>query len=119
MKNKALIAVVIAAMIAGLGGIFIKHIHMSPTAIAWMRTTIPTIFLGGLLIYEGKPLFKRGLGKLAWLSIMSSLRIYLFILAYVLTSVGNAVVLFYTYPIFTLLVGSYLLNEIFLLARCG
>ncbi len=111
MKGKSFIAVVVAALIAGLGGIFIKFIDMDATAIAWMRTTVPTLFLGALLLIQKKKLFKSGFLSLFKFSVLSSFRIYLFIMAYVLTSVGNAVVLFYTYPIFTLLLANRLLGE--------
>lgn len=111
MREKGFFAVILAATIAGLGGIFINNISMGATAIAWMRSAVPTIFLGIVLSFQGVKLFKGNLKSLLNLSFFSTVRILFFILAYLFTSIGNAVVIFYTYPIFTLLIANRILNE--------
>ncbi|WP_235296482.1 DMT family transporter [Portibacter marinus] len=111
MREKAFLVVIIGATIAGLGGIFINNISLSSTAIAWMRSTVPTAFLGIILVTQGKKLFKGNKWDLLKLSFFSTIRILLFITAYLYTAIGNAVVVFYTYPIFTLLLASSLLKE--------
>jgi len=111
MKEKAFFVVILAALIAGSGGIYINNIEMSSTAIAWMRSTVPSVFLGSILLFKGVKLFKGNLFKIFNLSFWSTARIFLFILSYLFTSIGNAVVIFYTYPIFTLLLANRLLGE--------
>ena len=111
MKEKGFFVVILAALIAGSGGIYINNIEMSPIAIAWMRSTVPTIFLGSILLFQGVKLFQGNLGKLFNLSFWSTARIFLFIISYLFTSIGNAVVIFYTYPIFILLLANRLLDE--------
>jgi drug/metabolite transporter (DMT)-like permease len=111
MKEKGFLAVIVAAMIAGLGGIFINNISLGTTAIAWMRSSVPTLFLGIVLAFQRVKLFQGNWKALLNLSFFSTLRIFFFIIAYVFTSIGNAVVIFYTYPIFTLLIANRLLDE--------
>ncbi|GLR16809.1 DMT family transporter [Portibacter lacus] len=111
MKEKGFLVVILAACIAGFGGIFINNISMGSTAIAWMRTTVPTVLLGSILLFQGVKLFQGNFKMLLNLSFWSTLRIFLFIMAYTFTSIGNAVVVFYTYPIFTLLFAYKMLDE--------
>ena len=111
MDKKALIAVVASAILAGLGGIFIKHLDMEPTSISWLRMSFPTVVMGGWLIITGTPFFRGNYKKMLWASLLNTLRMYFFIVAFVYTSIGNAVILFYTYPIFTAILGIIVLKE--------
>lgn len=111
MKEKAFLAVVVAAIIASLGGLFIKYISMNATSIAWLRTTVPTLVLASMVFREPRIRDKKKTRQLILLSIISSLRIYLFILAYVFTSIANAAILFYIYPVFILIVANQMIGE--------
>ncbi len=44
-------------------------------------------------------------------SLLNALRLYLYILAFVLTTLANATILFYTWPIFAAILGHYFLKE--------
>lgn len=107
MGKKAIYAVVICALIAGSNGLFIKFMSsMSAGSIAWFRTAIPVlVLLPGVWRHEG--LRPKGNYKLMLLaSLINAARMYLFLLAYIYTSIGNAVVLFYSYPIFVTVIES-------------
>lgn len=112
MKENGFLAVVLAALIAGSGGIYINNIGIDAKAIAWMRHTVPTLILGGILLTQGIRLFTGDRKAILWISFVSAIRILFFVLAYVYTSIGNAVVVFYTYPIFTLLFANRMLGEV-------
>ncbi len=98
------LAVLVAASIGASSGLYIKGISVSSFAMAGFRMGVPFLVLlplvtrcGGLL---GDPAKRRSL----WLaSGLNAVRMLLFIMAYKLTAIGNAVVLLYLWPIFALL----------------
>jgi drug/metabolite transporter (DMT)-like permease len=101
MVKNAVYAVITCALIAGNNGLIIKHMSsMSPGLIAWFRTAIPIIFLIPLLWKKGDLHFKGNNKRMLLASSINAVRMYLFLIAFIYTSIGNAVVLFYTYPIF-------------------
>ena len=101
MENKAIYAVILAALIAGFNGILIKAMpSLSTGAIGWFRAGVPVLFLlPGLL--KARQLKVQGSTRMLLLaSVINAVRTYFFLLAFVYTSVGNAIVLFYVYPLF-------------------
>lgn len=101
MENKAIYAVILAALIAGFNGILIKAMpSLSTGAIGWFRAGVPVLFLlPGLL--KARQLKVQGNTRMLLLaSVINAVRTYFFLLAFVYTSVGNAIVLFYIYPLF-------------------
>lgn len=111
MKNKAIVSIVLAGLLAGSGGIFIKYISVGPASIAWMRTAIPSILLLGWFLLKGAPLFHTHARKMWGVSALNAIRMYLYIVAFVYTSIGNAAILFYSYPIFTTIFDIKILGE--------
>jgi len=101
MVKNAVYAVIICALIAGNNGLLIKNMSsMTPGMIAWFRTAIPIIILIPLLWKEGDLHFKGNNKRMLLASSINAVRMYLYLIAFIYTSIGNAVVLFYTYPIF-------------------
>ncbi len=101
MENKAIYAVILAALLAGFNGILIKAMpSLSTGAIGWFRAGVPVLFLlPGLL--KARQLKVQGSTRMLLLaSVINAVRTYFFLLAFVYTSVGNAIVLFYIYPLF-------------------
>ena len=101
MTKKAIYAIVIAALIAGSNGILIKAMPSLTTgAIGWFRAGVPVLFLLPGLIKANELRVKGNTKILVLASVINAVRTYFFLLAFVYTSVGNAVVLFYVYPLF-------------------
>lgn len=101
MTRKAVYAVVLCALIAGLNGIFIKQMTtMSTGLIAWFRTAIPVLFLLPVVFRSGGLELKGNYRHMLFASIINAGRMFLYLIAYKFTSIGNAVVLFYSYPLF-------------------
>lgn len=111
MNQKAFLSLVAAGIIAGTSGILIKHIEMDAKSIAWVRMGLPTILLGIWLFFKKKNLLRPGYQSMLVASLLNAIRLYLYILAFVLTSVANATVLFYSYPIFAAILGYLFLKE--------
>ncbi|RXG32133.1 DMT family transporter [Leeuwenhoekiella marinoflava] len=101
MTKKAIYAIIIAALIAGSNGILIKAMPSLTTgAIGWFRAGVPVLFLLPGLIKANELRVKGNTKMLVLASVINAVRTYFFLLAFVYTSVGNAVVLFYVYPLF-------------------
>lgn len=101
MTKKAIYAIIVAALIAGSNGILIKAMPSLTTgAIGWFRAGVPVLFLLPGLIKANEFWVKGNTKMLLLASVINAVRTYFFLLAFVYTSVGNAVVLFYVYPLF-------------------
>ncbi|SDL74053.1 DMT family transporter [Kriegella aquimaris] len=112
MKSKATYGVVFGALIAGTSGVIIKNIHtIDATSIAWFRTTVPTAIVFIWMIINGVKPFHGNYPKLLVGALINSIRIYLYLIAFIYTSIGNAVILFYTWPIMVAILGFLFLGE--------
>ncbi|HDZ13919.1 hypothetical protein LCGC14_0994020 [marine sediment metagenome] len=99
--KKAVYAVIVCALIAGTNGILIKYMSdLSTGAIAFFRTMVPIAFLAPVLFSKTHPIFIGNYKKMLLASTINVARIYLYLVAFIFTSIGNAVVLFYSWPIF-------------------
>ncbi|HZJ21330.1 MAG TPA: DMT family transporter [Pricia sp.] len=99
--KKAIYAVILCALMAGTNGILIKYMSsLSTGAIAFFRTMVPVLFLAPVLFSKTNPLFTGNYKKMLLASTINVARIYLYLVAFIFTSIGNAVVIFYSWPIF-------------------
>lgn len=111
MKEKAYLAVLTGATIGGVGGLFIKAMSISATSIACIRMMVPCVLLGAWMSYTGVRFFRGNYKVMLGGSMINAVRMYLFLVAFIYTSIGNAIIVFYTWPIFGTLLGATLLKE--------
>ena len=111
MNTKHFSAVLLAACLAGTAGLFIKGMSISPVSQAWLRMSVPTILMGIWLSLEGVPFFRGNWKKMSIISVMGTVRMVFFFMAYTYTSIGNAVIIFYTFPIFSAFFSYLILKE--------
>ncbi|MBC8059650.1 MAG: DMT family transporter [Clostridiaceae bacterium] len=106
-RSRAIIFLIITAILWSLGGVLIKSIEWNPVAIAGMRSIIAAIVL---LIVIKKP-------KLTWsfaqigAAVAYSGTVILFVMANKITTAANAILLQYTAPIYVALFGAWFLKE--------
>lgn len=111
-NNKTSRAIPIAAVLAAsaLGassGLYIKGLAFSGLALSSLRMTVPFLLTLPSAARHGLVLGKPGIrGRLFFASALNAFRLYLYILAYKLTTIGNAVVLLSLWPLFALLIES-------------
>lgn len=99
--KKAVYAILLCALIAGNNGILIKYLStMSTGTIAFFRSMVPLLILSPILFSKTQPIFTGNYKKMLLASVINVIRIYLYLVAFIYTSIGNAVVLVYTWPIF-------------------
>ncbi len=111
MKRYAFYLVVFAALLSGTGGLFVKFMEVPPSSMAWLRMTAPTILIGLYLLYRGKSLIRKGYKMMVAASFINSARMLFFFMAYMYTSIANAVIVLYTWPIFAVILSSIFLKE--------
>jgi drug/metabolite transporter (DMT)-like permease len=99
-----ILAVIVGATFGAASGLYIKRMEFSSLALAGFRMGVPLIVLLPLMLRKGRVFGEPGHRKALWIaSAVNACRMLFFILAYKLTSVGNAIVLFYLWPVFALL----------------
>lgn len=107
-RNKAILFVAIAAALWSSSGLFIKIIDLSPLTIAGIRSAIAAVMMIALI--NKKLRFNWSYPQVAG-AIAYSATVILFVTATKLTTAANAILLQYTVPVFTALLGAWLLKE--------
>ena len=114
MKQKAVVAIILCACLAGLSGVMIKSMEsLTASTIAWMRMTIPSTLLAIWMLAKGVRFFRGNAKIMVLASSLNAVRMYLYFFAFIYTSIGNAIILFYSWPIFTAIFGYLFLKERF------
>ncbi len=90
--------VVLAAAIWASAGPFIKYLALPPTTITFFRLAIPTLVLVPYLCIKGTSL--KPSKRMFVASGFFALRMFLFTVGFTYASIGGAVVVLYTWPIF-------------------
>ena len=111
LERKAFLAVVLGAIMAGSSGVFIKHMNIPASSIAFIRTAIPSLLLGSLMLIRGIRFFRGNYQIMLGASVLNALRLYFFFTAYIYTSIGNAVIISFTWPIFATIFSVLFLKE--------
>lgn len=102
-----ILAVLAAAALGASSGLYIQGLAFSSLAMSSLRMTIPFLLALPATAKHGLVLGRPGMRKRLFItSALNAGRLYLFILAFKLTSIGNAVVLLYLWPVFSLLADS-------------
>lgn len=115
-----ILAVLAAAGLGASSGLYIKGLAFSSLAMSSLRMTVPFLLALPAVARHGLILGKPGMRRqLLVASSLNAVRMFLFILAYKLTAIGNAVVLLYLWPVFSLLIDSIHLRRPLSPAKMG
>lgn len=107
-----ILAILAGAAIGASSGLYIKGLAFSSLAMSALRMAVPFFVVLPQTARHGLLLGKPGMrGRLFLTSALNAGRMYLFILAYKLTGMGNAVVLLYLWPVFALLIDSLMAKK--------
>lgn len=106
-RPKAILYLIITAIMWSLGGILIKLVNSNPLAIAGTRSAIASLII---LLYLRKPKFTWSAAQIgAALSYTGT--VILFVAANKMTTAANAILLQYTSPVYVAALGAWLLKE--------
>ncbi|MEM8965211.1 MAG: DMT family transporter [Bacteroidota bacterium] len=109
--NPYLLAI-LAILILGSAGAFIKTLALPPVVLTAFRMVIPTVLLFGYFkLIRRVRLFRYSVRWLLIGSLLNAARLFLFIASYSYTSIVNAIVIFYTWPVFAVLYSRIWLKE--------
>jgi drug/metabolite transporter (DMT)-like permease len=103
--------VVIAAIIWGSAGAFVKLLNLPPATISFFRLAVPTIILLAFFAVKKVRLFKGDNKLILSASLLNVVRTFLYFVGFTYTSIGNAVIIFFTWPIFVALLEIPFLKE--------
>lgn len=106
-RTRAIIYLVITAVLWSLGGILIKSVKWNPVAIAGARSAISSLVI---LAYIKKPKFTWSSDQIL-AAIFYAGTVILFVSANKLTTAANAILLQYGAPVYVAILGSIILKE--------
>ncbi|MDW7728773.1 MAG: EamA family transporter [Bacillota bacterium] len=107
-RNKAVIFVVISAILWSTNGLFIKMIDLGPLTIVGVRSAIAAVMM--VAIYNKNLRFNWSFPQIAG-ALAYSATVIAFVSATKMTTAANVVFLHYSTPAFTALLGAWLLKE--------
>ncbi len=110
-KFNPYLKVIFAALLWSTSGIFVRLLNLSPGVFSFFRMAIPVIILFVFLIIKQKPIIKGHIGLLLFGSFLNAIRLFLYYTSFTYTSLGNAVVILYTWPIFMTILSLIFLKE--------
>lgn len=111
MKLNPYLKVILAILIMGSSGMFVKLLHLTPITLSFFRMAIPSVLLFFYFTFQGINLFRYPVGLMMMGSILNAARIFLFITSYTYTNISNAVIILYTWPVFATVFSMIFLGE--------
>ncbi|MBI1936369.1 DMT family transporter [Candidatus Woesearchaeota archaeon] len=105
------LAVVIATIIWGSSGVFIRYLNLPPSTLAFFRTFVPTVILLAYFIIKKINPFRDGLKLIFLASSIGVMEFFLYFVAYKNTSIANSVIVLYTWPVFAAVLSAIFLRE--------
>lgn len=108
-NNMAIPAIILATALGASSGLYIKTLPFSGFALTGFRMGIPFLFFLPIMIKKRLVFgYVKNRKILLIGSILNSIRMILYIMSYKLTTLTNAVVLLYLWPIFALLINGFI-----------
>ncbi len=111
-RTRAIIYLILTAILWSLGGVLIKSVRWNPIAIAGARSAISSLVI---LAYIRRPRFTWSLAQIL-ATIFYAGTVILFVTANKLTTAANAILLQYGAPIYVAILGAIILKERTILA---
>ncbi|MEN8906629.1 MAG: DMT family transporter [Clostridiales bacterium] len=111
IKINPQIEIILASICWSTSGFFIKYINLPSTSISFFRLIIPTVFLFLFFIKDKSKILKTTNKIMLFASLLNAIRMFFFVFSYSYTSIGIAVIILYTWPIFALIFSRILLKE--------
>ncbi|MFW5689175.1 MAG: DMT family transporter [Spirochaetota bacterium] len=103
--------VLLAAAIFATSGIFIRFAGLPPASMAFFRMAVPTLLIGGYYLVRRHRIATASIGVRLVASGLNAIRLLLYLVAFANTTIANAVVMLYTWPVFAAFFSVVLLGE--------
>lgn len=103
--------VILAAAIWGSAGVFIKYLNLPPAIITFFRFAVPAVILLAVFVCLKRPVFRGGLRMIFVGSLANVIKTFFYFWGFTLASVGNAIKVYFIWPVITAIMGALLLKE--------
>mgnify|MGYP000279384716 CR=1 FL=1 len=103
--------IVVAAIIWGSSGAFIKYLSLPAPVISFFRLGIPTLFLGIYFLVRREPIFRNNVAILLVASVINAVRLFFYFIGFLEAPIGNAIMILYTWPVFAVVFSHLFLKE--------
>lgn len=103
--------VILAALLWSTSGIFIRILKLSPGVFSFYRMAIPALFLFIFLKIKKVKLVKGPIWLLLFGSFLNAVRLFFYYISFDYTSLGNAIIILYTWPVFMTVLSLIFLKE--------
>jgi drug/metabolite transporter (DMT)-like permease len=103
--------ILIATFVWGFNGVFIKFLNLTPTLTSFFGFSVPIIFIFLYISIKGIKIKTKNTKIIILNSFFNSIRMFLFVYGFLLTSIGNGILVWYTSPIFIGIISFFMLKE--------
>jgi len=111
MNLNPYLAVILASTIGASSGVFVKLLNLPPALITFFRLSIPVLILFPYLKCKKVEFFRGDYKIMLFASLLNAVRLFFFIYAYFHASIGGAVIILFSWPIFAAFFGVIFLKE--------
>lgn len=111
MKDYAFYIVILAALLSSTSGLFVKHMQIPATSMAWIRTATPSIVIGLYFLITQHKIIRDKYKIMLCGSVINAVRMVFFFTTLIYTSISNAIIVFYTWPLFAVVLSIVVLKE--------
>ncbi|AFY37899.1 protein of unknown function DUF6 transmembrane [[Leptolyngbya] sp. PCC 7376] len=103
--------IAIATILLGSSGVFIKFADLSPLVMTFFRAGIPLAIVSGIFLYRREAIFKGVTPFLLFISFLDAIRSLCYVIGFSYADLSTAVIILYTWPLFTTLFSWIFLKE--------
>ena len=100
-----------ASLIWGSTGVVVKYLNLPPTTITYFRFAVPVTILAIFFKSRNNGFPKLNNKLMLFTSILNAVRMPFYFASFLLTSIANAVIILYTWPIFVTIFSAIFLKE--------
>jgi len=111
MRINPYLIIIFTTMIMGSSGVFIKYLQLPTLILTSIRMAVPAFLLYAFFAVRGQFLIKNSSKVIILASTLNAIRLFFFVLSFAYTSIGNAVIILYTWPVFATLFERLILKE--------
>lgn len=111
MRISPYMQIILATIIFGSTGVFVKNANLPATTISFFRAGIPFIALLIFYLYIGNIPKIQGSKTIIGASVVNAIRLVFYLAAFAYTSMSNIAIIIYTWPVFGVIFSAIILKE--------
>jgi drug/metabolite transporter (DMT)-like permease len=109
--NAPYLKIILAAIIWGSSGAFIKYLDLHPFVLTFYRVAVPVVLIGMFTRWKDVRSIRVSSRVLIIASFLNVIRLVFYFIGFLNAPIGNAVIILYTWPVFAVLLSRFYLYE--------